>query len=244
MKLERSILFHRQATPSDDDEEFGFAQKSQPKAKCKPRASLSVKKSQMKGNTPSKAKKTKQPPSCAEKESKAKEEAAEEALKKLDQVTAKCLWNKILNDREVGTRMSKAASHITELSELEVMGSIGVSALREQIETRLQAVELSKSLVHQLQNWSGELNAGFLLSTSFADWFVDLDGQLQQTVLMQMGHKLIEVTLSFHLRLLLSYSFVKASHSKNLLQIWSVCFCSHSSAFYVTQKSRKSAADV
>lgn len=92
--------------------------------------------------------------------------------------------------------MSKAASHVTELSELEVMGSTSALALREQIETRLQAVELSKSLVHQIQIWSGELNAGFLLSTSFADWFVDLDGQLQQTILMQMGHKLIEVKLS------------------------------------------------
>ena len=92
--------------------------------------------------------------------------------------------------------MSKAASHVTELLELEVMGSTSALALREQIETRLQAVELSKSFVHQIQNWSGELNAGFLLSTSFADWFVDLDGQLQQTILMQMGHKLIEVKLS------------------------------------------------
>ena len=195
MKLEYRSLFDRQDTPPDEDEGFGFAQKSQPKAKGKSKSTRPPQRSHSKAHTPSKAKKVKQPQSCTEKESKAKEEA-EEALKKLDQVTAKCLWNKILNDREVGARMSKAASHVTELSELEVMGSTSVLALREQIETRLQAVELSKSLVHQIQIWSGELNAGFLLSTSFADWFVDLDEQLQQTILMQMGHKLIEVKLS------------------------------------------------
>jgi hypothetical protein len=195
MKLEYRSLFDRQDSPPDEDEGFGFAQKSQPKAKGKSKSTRPPQRSHSKVHTPSKAKKVKQPPSCTEKESKAKEEA-EEALKKLDQVTSKCLWNKILNDREVGARMSKAASHVTELLELEVMGSTSALALREQIETRLQAVELSKSFVHQIQNWSGELNAGFLLSTSFADWFVDLDGQLQQTILMQMGHKLIEVKLS------------------------------------------------
>jgi hypothetical protein len=196
MKLEYRSLFDRQDSPPDEDEGFGFAQKSQPKAKGKSKSTRPPQRSHSKVHTPSKGKKGKQSPGCTEKESKAKEEAAEEALKKLDQVTTKSLWNKILNDREVGARMSKAASHVTELSELEVMGSTSVLALREQIETRLQAVELSKSLVHQIQNWSGELNAGFLLSTSFADWFVDLDGQLQQTILMQMGHKLIEVKLS------------------------------------------------
>ena len=135
----------------------------------------------------------------AEKDLKNKEEAAEEALKKLDVFTAKCFWNKNLSERDIASRMNKAASSMTDLSSCDIVGyndADKVIGLCNQIESRLKELDLSKSYVAQTQEWDGDLEALFLRSSHFATWFKDLDMQLQQAILMHMGSKLIEARVS------------------------------------------------
>lgn len=168
---------------------FGF-QSSRPKSKAKAKSVRSAPTKQSKSKiprmSPSKTDK-------AEKELKIKEEAAEEALKKLDVLTAKCFWNKNLGERDVASRMNKASSAVTDLSSFDLDGGNGLCT---QLESRLREVELSKSFVAQIQEWKGDLEDSFLRSTNFATWFKNLDSQLQQTLLMHLGGKLIEARVA------------------------------------------------
>ena len=81
---------------------------------------------------------------------------------------------------------------LTRLGNLETFGEADVSGLMEQISKKLREVETSKSLVAQLQAWAGDLEADFLRSSSFSRFFKDLESPLQQTILMQLGSKLLE----------------------------------------------------
>lgn len=132
-----------------------------------------------------------------EKEYKHKEDAAEEALKKLEVLTAKCFWNKNLTERDIASRMNKASTSVTDLSSLDTAdysGADNVNGLCNQLESRLKEVELSQSFVAQIQDWKGDLEASFLRSSSFTTWFKSLDVQLQQAILMHVGSKLIEAS--------------------------------------------------
>lgn len=178
---------------TDDDADpfpLGF-QQSRPKAKAKAATKSSA------GKTSSKASKATKTPKKShrdkeEKDNQALKEASEEAIKKLEQLTPKGLWNKRLSEKETASRLNQAASLVSDLAIAATSNAAGFSGLKHQLETTLTEVERSRSFVSQLQNWSGDLAETFLRSSSFVKWFGAIDSVLQQAILVNLGTKLIE----------------------------------------------------
>jgi Zn-dependent metalloprotease len=115
---------------------------------------------------------------------------AEDAIKKLEQLTPKCLWNKTVTERETVARLNRTATLVSDLA--MQTDNDDISGLKSQLEAKLNEVERSKSLIDQLQGWSGDVGETFLRSSSFISWFKSVHDSLQQTILMHLGNKLLE----------------------------------------------------
>lgn len=168
---------------------FGFTQ-SKPKAQAKKTTKESVAKSSRSSRASAKRKgKSPKAAEREEKELKALQDGAEEAVKKLEQLSPKCLWNKTLTEREVTARLSRASSLLVNLTLVE---SEEVGGLKNQLQTKLEEVQQSKTLIAQLQSWSGDLEEILFRSSAFVKWFCSIDSTLQQTLLLHLGTKMIE----------------------------------------------------
>jgi hypothetical protein len=179
-----------QAASIDSAAGFGFA-RSQPKSKAKAsKAKGARKRAKSPCKSPRETKKVKE--KDFEKELKELSSECEETMQKLEQLHPKALWNRTLTDREIGSRMQKASSLFSRLSQMETLHSADVGGLKSQLEQQLRSIESNKALVGQLQSWGGDLQEEFLRSSAFTRLFSNLDNTMQQTILMHIGTKLLE----------------------------------------------------
>ena len=187
-----------QEQSSDNNDGFGFL-RSQPKSKAKASKAKAARPKEKAVATPKRARSPQRSP--REKNSKDKdlqnslkdlETECEEATQKLGQLHPKALWNRAVTDREIGSRMQKASSLLSRLSQMETLHSADVGGLKSHLEQQIRSVESNKTLVAQVQSWGGDHQDDFLRSSLFTRFFLNLDSTMQQTIVMHLGTKMLE----------------------------------------------------